>query len=360
MIPYRLKLRTQIAALLAATVILFSCNKDLPVAVPIVTPPPTGSTIMTLLDAPTFSLMKAAVTRAGLNTGLATATNVYTVFAPDDAAFALSGIDLATINGMPLATLQAILNYHIIGGQVYTAAIISDKYPNMYLQSMLLLSAPSPSLPPGYRMPLGISKRGTAAWANQLPIKAADMLASNGVVHVVAALLSPPQLALAQTVSTDASYSYLLAALQRADQGPPPGAPALIPILSNAAANLTLFAPTNDAFIAVYTALGLGAAGPITPGSVNLLPSATVWGILAFHIQTVRAFTPNLDNTSRPTIIPVSQEFSVAAGSVKVRGPGNVVSTPGGDVTYFANVTTANINNINGVIHRVDAVLLPQ
>jgi uncharacterized surface protein with fasciclin (FAS1) repeats len=339
---------------------LFSCNKDLPVAVPIVTPPPTGSTIMTLLDAPTFSLLKAAVTRAGLNTALNTPTNVYTVFAPDDAAFALSGITLAAINAMTPAQLQSLLSYHLIGGQAYRASNIQEKYPNMYLQSMLLLSPPSASLPPGYRMPLGISRRGAAAWANQIPVKQADVAASNGVVHVVAALLSPPQLVLAQTVGGDPSYSYLLAAVQRADQGPPPGAPALLPILSNAAANLTLFAPTNDAFIALYTALGLGAAGPITPASVNLLPSATVWGILAFHVQGVRAFSPNLSNTPRPSIMGVAQQFNVTANAVQVRGPGNVASTPGGPVNFFANVTAANINNINGVIHRVDAVLIPQ
>ncbi len=360
MISYRIKLSTHIAALLASTIMLFSCNKDLPVAVPIVTPPPTGSTIMTLLDAPNFSLLKTAVTRAGLSSALSNASNVYTVFAPDNDAFALSGIDLATINALPVATLQSILNYHLIGGQAYRAANILEKYPNMYLQSSLLLQAPSASLPPGYRMPLGISRRGSAAWANQIPVKQADVAASNGVVHVVAAVLSPPSLVLAQTVATDPSYSYLLAAVQRADQGPPPGAPALLPILSNAAANLTVFAPTNDAFIALYTALGLGAAGPITPASVNLLPTATVWGIVAFHVQGVRAFSPNLDNTSRPSIMGVSQQFNVTSTAVQVRGPGNVVSTPGGPVNFFANVTSANINNINGVIHRVDAVLIPQ
>jgi uncharacterized surface protein with fasciclin (FAS1) repeats len=191
-----------------------------------------------------------------------------------------------------------------------------------------------------------------------MPVKQADLLASNGVMHVVAALLAPPQLVLAQTIASDPTYSYLLAAAQRADQGPPAGAPALIPILSNPAANLTVFAPSNDAFIALYTALGLPA--PITPQSVNLLPSATVWGILAFHVQGVRAFSVNLDNTSRASIMGALQQFSVAPGSVKVRGAGNVVPTPGGPVSYFANVTSANINHVNGVIHRVDAVLIPQ
>lgn len=353
--------RTKTLAILASGMLLFSCNKDLPQAVPIVPAPPTGATIMSLLDGPNFSFLKAAVTRAGLNTALNTPTNVYTAFAPDNDAFVLSGIpSIDVINSLPVATLQSILNYHLIGGQVFRAANILDKYPNMYLQSMLLLSAPSAASPPGYRMPLGISRRGSNAWANQIPVKQADISASNGVVHVVAALLSPPSLVLAQVVGGDPSYSYLLAAVQRADQGPPPGAPALLPVLSNAAANLTVFAPTNEAFIALYTALGLGAAGPITPQSVNLLPSATVWGIVAFHVQGVRAFSPNLSTSNRPSIMGVNQQFNVTANAVQVRGPGNIAPTPGGPVNFFANVTSANINAINGVIHRVDAVLVPQ
>lgn len=357
MLSYRLKLRTQVAALLSATVFILSCNKDLPVAVPIQPTPPTGSTIMALLDAPSFSLMKAAVTRAGLNTALNTPTNVYTLFAPDDAAFAISGVNLAMINGMPLASLQALISYHLIGGQKYTASAISDKYPNMYLQSMLMLSAPSTSLPPGYRMPLGISKRGTAAWANQMPIKQADMAASNGVMHVVAALLNPPQLVLAQTImGTDPEYAYLRNAIKRADQGPPTGAPALTPLLANAAANFTFFAPTNQAFQNLLAGMGL----PVDTLTLAALPTTTVWGIVAFHIQSVRAFAPNLDNTSRASIMGVAQQFNVTSSAVQVRGPGNVVPTPGGPVNYYANVTTSNLNHVNGVIHRVDAVLLPQ
>ncbi|MCU0404250.1 MAG: fasciclin domain-containing protein [Chitinophagaceae bacterium] len=351
------KLKTQMLALFAGTAFLFSCNKDLPEAVPTPYVPPAAPSIYTLISSANFSILKAAVDRAGFQSLLRDSMQVYTVFAPDDAAFQASGIpNPGAIAGIPVATLQSILSYHLIGGERYNATRISDKYPNMYLQSALLLQAPSASLPPGYRMPLGISRRGSSAWANQIPVKQADVQASNGIVHVIAALLSPPQQVLAQIVAGDPSYSYLLAAVQRADQGPPPGAPALLPILSNAAANLTVFAPTNTAFNNLFAALGL----PQDMSTFALLPSATVWGIVAFHVQGVRAFSPNLDNTSRPSVMGVNQQFNVTTSAVQVRGPGNVVPTPGGPVNFFANVTSANINAVNGVIHRVDAVLLPQ
>lgn len=343
-------------ALVSGLFLLYSCNKDLPLATPIVTPPPTGSSIMALLDGPNYTFLKAAVTRAGLSAALTDQSAVFTVFAPTNDAFIASGIpSVDVINTLPAATLNSIVSYHVIGGQRYEAAAILDKYPNMYLQSLLVLAPPSATNPPGYRMPLCISRRGSNAWANNIPVTQANIQAANGVVHNIARLLSPPTLVIAQVVAGDPSYSYLLAAVQRADQGPPPGAPALLPVLSNAAANLTVFAPTNDAFNTLFAALGV----PQAPSSFALLPSATVWGIVAFHVQGVRAFSVNLNNTSRPSIMGVPQQFDVTSG-VKVRGPGNVVATPGGPVAFSANVTSADINAINGVVHRVDAVLLPQ
>ncbi len=348
--------KTGLLATVFLTSIFTACNKDLPVATPIVPPPTTGSTIMALLDGPNYTFLKAAVTRAGLTAALSNANNRFTVFAPTDAAFTASGIpSVAVINSLPVATLNAIVSYHVIGGQVIAASDILDKYPNMYLQSLLMLQAPSAALPPGYRMPLGISRRGNNAWANNIPVTQANISASNGVIHNVAFLISPPDQVLAQLVAGNPDLSYLLAAVQRADAGPPPGAPALLPILSNAAANLTVFAPSNTAFNNLFAALGV----PQDPSSFALLPSATVWGIVAFHVQTVRAFSPNLSNTSRPSVMGVAQQFDVTSG-VKVRGPGNLFPTPGGPVPFFANVTSADRNAVNGVLHIVDAVLLPQ
>src|SRR5437868_11012303 len=80
-----------IAALL---VIVSSCNKTIPDAEPVVTTPPSGSSINKLLDDPDFSILKAAVTRAGtaIKTMLSDSSAVFTFFAPNNAAFQLSGI----------------------------------------------------------------------------------------------------------------------------------------------------------------------------------------------------------------------------------------------------------------------------
>src|SRR5687768_5206651 len=91
-----------VAGVVMAAAMLVSCNKDLPEAEPIVTPAPTGTSISTYLNDANYTLLKAAVTRAGLTNLLADSTAVFTFFAPDNAAFATIGItSTAQINGMP-------------------------------------------------------------------------------------------------------------------------------------------------------------------------------------------------------------------------------------------------------------------
>ncbi|MCU0396049.1 MAG: fasciclin domain-containing protein, partial [Chitinophagaceae bacterium] len=103
--------------LLAGALVLASCNKELEPATPITTPAPTGKSIAELLDDPNFSTLKAAVARAGLTNALADKNAVYTVFAPDNEAFTLSGIPGAAIPTLRPGFLDTVLKDHIIGGQ---------------------------------------------------------------------------------------------------------------------------------------------------------------------------------------------------------------------------------------------------
>jgi uncharacterized surface protein with fasciclin (FAS1) repeats len=392
--PLMFTIKTKVLGLLAGTVLLFSCNKDLPVATPIVTTPSSNPTIMTLLDGANFSYLKAAVTRAGLNTALANASNIYTVFAPDNAAFIASGIpSIDVINTLPPATLNAIISYHLVGGQLYFAAGVNDKFPNMYLQSSLLLQAPSASLPPGYRMPLCPSRRANTIWANNIPVKQVDIAASNGVVHVVAGLVMPPDSVVAQIITRDPSYSYLAAAIARADSGfTAPNR--LIDVLGNAAANLTLMAPTDLAFqqtltfmitqalvgqgmdpataLATATALASTPAVFSNPALFGSLTATTVRGLIAYHVigrvsasptnssLVGRVFSVNIPSTASPVntllvpapnVGPVPVILQNTAGTVTVKGMANPAA---------ATVTTANKHAINGVIHRINGVLFPQ
>ncbi|HSC53075.1 MAG TPA: fasciclin domain-containing protein [Phnomibacter sp.] len=353
---------SQSLLLLVAVGMLASCNKELPEPTPIQPPPATGTqTISQILAAnPNYSFLVAAIARAGssLSFNPADATAKYTMFAPDNNAFIASGIpSIAVINGMPVASVAALVNYHVMPGLLLKAADFKTDFPNMYMQSALVLSSAPPL---AYRMSIFPRKHSTGNWVNNLPITSADVMASNGVMHGVPFLLSPPTQVIAQILAGNANFTYLMAAIARGDAGPPPGGQALLPLLSNGAANFTLFAPTNQAFNNLFAALGL----PQDISTINALPTQQVWGIVAFHLLlNKRAFFRNFPDgqSTFPSLIGVPQQYkvSLAAGTLEVRGPANLIP-PAPGTPYYAKATAMDAHAVNGVVHTIDAVLLPQ
>jgi len=120
-----------------------------------------------------FDVLQAAVVRAGLVEAL-NGTKQYTVFAPTDAAFVatLGAADeagaIAAVNGLPLEALKNILLYHVTNGRRNSASV---------------LGAPS------YQMLNGQTL--TRATLSAAGIAATDVSASNGIVHVINAVLIP-------------------------------------------------------------------------------------------------------------------------------------------------------------------------
>jgi uncharacterized surface protein with fasciclin (FAS1) repeats len=339
---------------------------------------------MELLNDPSFSILKAAVTRAGLSAALSDKNLMFTVFAPDDAAFNALGITAPAIGALRPGYLDTILRFHVIGGQEYKAAGISTQFPNMYMQSMLMLVAPMAQLPPGYRMPLFVNKNASGVFADTVPVKQADMDAANGVVHKIRSVLIPPAYPIWPMVNADPNFAYLKAAIQRADSGVA-ASETLQAALNNPLANLTVFAPTNQAFqeiltAAIYQALvrqgvppaqALPAAQSLAstpavfsnPALYGVLTAQVVQGIVVYHLLGARAFSVNLPagSTSVPTaggaLLPPLQ-IRVTGALVETRGPGNVdFVPPNGPV--WGKVIAPNNRFINGVVHVVDKVMLP-
>jgi uncharacterized surface protein with fasciclin (FAS1) repeats len=376
--------------------ILSSCNKTLPDATPIITPPPSGSSINSLLNDPDFSILKAAVTRAGtgIKTLLSDSTAVFTFFAPNNAAFQLSGIpNEAAVAAFSAGQLDTILRYHLIGGIKIKAADITANFPNMYLQSDFVLAPPSATLPPGLRMPIFPSIAVNIPWVNNIPIIQPDIAASNGIIHKVAAIVLPPSQVLLQRIATDPDLTYLYAAIQRADSGDV--AKTLQSALQNPAANLTVFAPTNAAFQTILTGqitLGLISLGtpPATAAATAaflastpavfqnsalypVLTATLVKGVVVYHLLGERAFSVNIpitataEHTLLNSAIPAHPGVTLTAvfglagvTSATVQGLGN--GTPS---NIIINPTpapggTSDQHYINGVLHKIDQVLLPQ
>ena len=126
-----------------------------------------------LKDDGEFDVLQAAVVRAGLVDALGGSAQL-TVFAPTDAAFVASlkvaneAAAIAAVNGLPVDTVKNILLYHVTEGRRISKSI---------------LAAPS------YQMLNGQTL--TRAQLTAAGFTTTDVSASNGVVHVINAVLMP-------------------------------------------------------------------------------------------------------------------------------------------------------------------------
>lgn len=360
-----------IALFLVAGFGLTSCNKDVPAPNAILTLNPTGNTIGDIVNTDAnYSYLKAALTRAGLINALLNRDARFTVFAPDNTAFnrlfAALGLPQAetTVGLLPLATLAGILQYHVVPGQVLSSTMIPETFPNAAMPTLIQASTASPFT----RLVNYPSRRGAAAFVDNIPVAQADITAANGVIHRMAGVIVPPNTSatVMSTLQTDANYTYLLAAITRADLGLPASSK-FTTLLSTASpyANFTLFAPDNAAFNRTFAALGL----PQDIATIQALPISNLIGIVAYHVMIrgvlnpttapapdlIRVFSTNLPATATATptflnmISPTAPSLTVSTAGVK--GAVNPVT---------ATFVSTDTHVLNGVIHRINGVLLPQ
>ena len=133
----------------------------------------------------------------------------------------------------------------------------------------------------------------------------------------------------------------------------------LIQIAQSVGANLTVFAPTNDAFRAFLTANGL----PPSTAAFAFLPVRTIRGILAYHVLPTRAFSVNMPAPSGA--IPTFLNLSIAAHpgvtvTTAFMGPFANFTVKGLGNTAASNVVLKDVHAVNGVVHKIDQVLIPQ
>ncbi len=190
--------RTTRAALgLAALLAMTACGSDneaseataAPVtAAPTVAPTTTEATMSeqpgTIVDvaaaAGDFSVLVEAVQAAGLVETLS-GPGPFTVFAPTDAAFA----DALTALGITkeqlfadTAKLKTILTYHVVAGEVMAADVMS-----MDGKDVPTVAGPT----------VKVTIDGSTVMINDAKVTAADIAASNGVIHVIDKVLLPPR-----------------------------------------------------------------------------------------------------------------------------------------------------------------------
>jgi uncharacterized surface protein with fasciclin (FAS1) repeats len=140
---------------------------------------PTGTIVDIALADPQFSTLVTALEAADLVSTLADETEVFTVFAPTDDAFALLGTD--TINSLlaDVPTLTNILTYHVIGDQ----AVDSATAISLDGSDVEMLNGDTVS----------VSLQDGTLYINDSAVIAADVVATNGLIHVIDAVLTPPE-----------------------------------------------------------------------------------------------------------------------------------------------------------------------
>ncbi len=406
----RINIRTisKMFLLFALVITIASCNKDLPVATPIIYPPVNNSTtsIGTLINTDTtYSFFKAAATKVGMLAQLSDSTNVFTVFLPNNAAFRASGIpSLAAVNSLPVSSLGGIVGYAIIPGRQYISDSIPTAFPNIQLPTTVYTGSTLPGTPLAFNLTTFPSRRSNGFWDNNIPVLAPNTKMQNGVVHLVAGIVAPPAQVLKAAMYSDPNLTYFKAAIARADSGQS-GLNKIDSLLGYAPTNMTVLAPTDTAFQSLLfksiygalllkgytqpnaftTATALSASPAVfsNPALYDVLTATSVRGIVVYHFlatntgagfqPNIRAFSVNFSSTPAFYTTLVNSVVAIHPGinaqatftgpfvtSLQFKGYGTF---PPGGAPYSgapAKAIRMDRHAVNGVYHIIDQVLLPQ
>ncbi|KAJ57555.1 hypothetical protein ACMU_03350 [Actibacterium mucosum KCTC 23349] len=307
-------------------------------------------------------IVDALIPSSDLGSALADPHSDLTVFAPTNAAFGALAVDLgfagdpsnenAVINfllsNVPVTTLEAVLLYHLSSGSQTSSDIAHAG--SVHTLGGGTITADLPTLvdaEPDLIDPSLVSL---------------DIPADNGIVHVIDRVLLPVDLpgndapTIAGIVAASGSgfdangadFDMLLAAVQAAG---------LAKTLDDAHLDLTAFAPTDQAFVDLASALGYsgtdeeGAFGYLVD-ALTLIgggdPIPVLTAILQYHVAP--------ESLQASQVLGSTQIDTLLGATIGVDGATLVDNDP--DVPD-PNIIGTDIQASNGVVHVLDGVLLP-
>jgi transforming growth factor-beta-induced protein len=263
-------------------------------------------------EAGQFNILIQAAQKAGLAEYLSTQDNI-TVFAPTDQAFAnlLNDLGLASLDDIPVADLTNILKYHVIGSKAMSTDLATGYFPTL-------------SESAGNSISMYVSVDKGVAINKNTKVTTADISAKNGVIHVVDKVILPPTVV--NIALDNSNFTTLVQAVVKAG---------LVDALS-ATGPFTVFAPTNDAFQALFTQLGISGIADLT--AEQLTP------ILTYHVVSGNVLSKSLANGQVGTLNPDKRLTVNLTGGVKIND---------------SEVIAVDIQGSNGVVHVINKVLVP-
>lgn len=247
----------------------------------------------------------------------------YTVFAPTNDAFtALLGvIGQSSLDDIPEDVIERLLKYHVISGAALMSTDLSDGQ-----MAATILSADD-------KITVSIDQSGVMI--NSANVTTANIEASNGVIHVIDAVLVPElEASIVNTIVEPAyfnkDFSILTEAVVTAG---------LLNTLIDSEANYTLFAPNNAAF----TAAGITSLDGLTAN--DLTP------ILTYHVLSTEVFADGLPATGS-AVETLNGDFylSINSDGVFINGLSEVI---------VATLAEGALDYDNGVVHVIDRTLVP-
>jgi len=264
---------------------------------------PSLSTLVTVLTTPGYEPLLDALSNPG----------TFTVFAPNNDAFAKAGLDLNDVEKNTATILM-----HVLGSVVMAGDLVAVQFPET------LSVGPRYVNLAGAGQRLFIEKERDNVYIYYSNVRAqvvlADVVCSNGVVHVIDEVIMLPPV-----ISKSILYSglnTLSRAITKAGLGN----------LVDTTAGITIFAPSDTAF---------RLAGIV----VDDTPVETLVAVLSNHVVTTNLYTPDIvDGATVTSLGGGTLTLRIDAGRVYVNN---------------AQVRVANVLVRNGVAHFIDQVLLP-
>lgn len=299
-----------VSILLAASPLAF---QKAPAKTPASTNAAAQATIVeTAIAAGNFKTLVAAVQAAGLVETL-NGKGPFTVFAPTDAAFAKlpAGTLEMLLKPENKAKLAAILTYHVVPGSVKAADVVKLKYAGTVN---------------GQRVDIKVD--GAKVTVDGAAVTATDIACSNGVIHVIDAVILPVDGTVVDVAVKNGSFNTLVAAIKAAG---------LVETLSGKGP-FTILAPTDAAFAKLPAGTLEMLLKPENKKQlVEILTFHVVPGVAAYSDAVVKM-------TEVPTVLGSPVAVKVVGGKVMLNG---------------ATVVAVDVEATNGVIHVIDTVLMP-
>ena len=253
-----------------------------------------------------------------------------TVFAPTNTAFNALAVELlgpgktATDLLVPAnkALVRSVLQYHVLGAILPKAIIALGKPIDPILDGTDVFKIDK----------VDEKLIITDGRNRKSEITATDILAKNGVVHVINKVILPADKDIVETaLALKPEFSILVEAVVAADLGS----------ALKAAGPLTVLAPTNDAFAALLAEL------KITKTAL-LADKALLTKVLTYHV------IPSLVLKAQ---VPIGKPIKTLQGETLTVDNGFVITDQRG---RKSTLVTADVLAKNGVIHAIDHVILPK